>query len=118
MTMKQKTQHENLIKRIIIFSIVTVIFLLFLWFLPENVDWSARVAIAVMVYGLLLWALEPIPIGLTSVLVLVLILFLNATSIDTALSGFSSPAVFLIVAGMMIAKAVNATPLMQRITYG
>lgn len=54
---------------------------------------------------------------MTSVLTMVLLLFLHAVSIDVVLSGFGSPAVFLIVAGMMIAKGVNETSLMDRITY-
>lgn len=114
---QNKIKQATFTKRIIILSIASLIFILLLSFIPDSVDWSARVAISVMVYGLLLWALEPIPLGLTSILTLVLILFLNAASVETALSGFSSPAVFLIVAGMMIAKAVNATPLMERITF-
>ena len=116
-SLQDKRQLSTLTKRMIIFSSASLLFILILWFIPTSVDWGARVAIAVMIYGLLLWALEPIPLGLTSILTLVLILFLNAASIETALSGFSSPAVFLIIAGMMIAKAVNATPLMDRVTY-
>lgn len=104
-------------KRAITFTLATLLFLALLYFIPSHVDWNARVAISVMAYGLLLWAMEPIPLGMTSVLTLVLLLFLNGTTIDTALSGFASSAVFLIIAGMMIAKAVNATSLMERVTY-
>ncbi len=114
---QNKPKRTIRMKQIIILSIASLIFVLLLVFIPVSVEWSARVAIAVMVYGLILWAFEPIPLGLTSILMLVLILFLHAASVETALSGFSSPAVFLIIAGMMIAKAVNATPLMERITF-
>lgn len=114
---KNKGMKHVFSKRSMIFLFATITFILLLFFLPAEVNWSARVAISVMAYGLLLWALEPIPLGMTSVLTLVLLLILNGTSIETALSGFASSAVFLIVAGMMIAKAVNSTPLMNRITY-
>ncbi|RKQ35907.1 DASS family sodium-coupled anion symporter [Oceanobacillus halophilus] len=101
----------------IVFGVSSFIFLGLLLFIPEDVSWGPRVTIAVMVYGVLLWALEPIPLGMTSVLTLVLLLLLNAVPIDTVLSGFASPAVFLIIAGMMIAQGVNQTSLMDRITY-
>lgn len=104
-------------KKAISFLSATVVFITLLFFMNGNIEWSARVGISVMVYGILLWALEPVPLGMTSVLTLVLLLLLKGTTIDVALSGFKSSAVFLIIAGMMIAKAVNATPLMERVTY-
>lgn len=104
-------------RRMITFLLSTLIFLGLLWFLPEGLSWSAKATVSIMIYGVLLWALEPIPLGMTSVLALVLLLLLNAVPIDIVLSGFASPAVFLIVAGMMIALGVNQTSLMNRVTY-
>src|SRR5699024_7312962 len=49
---------------------------------------------------------------------LVLLLLLKAIPVETVLSGFASPAVFLIIAGMMMAKGINQTKLMERVTYG
>ncbi|MBR3120608.1 MAG: anion permease, partial [Oceanobacillus sp.] len=116
-----KGKHQpNRIKmsgNIVSFLFSTVIFLGLLFLLPEDIDWSAKATISIMVYGLLLWAFESLPLGMTSVLVLVLLLFLHTVSVDVVLSGFASPAVFLIIAGMMIAKGVNETPLMNRVTY-
>ncbi|WP_156289620.1 SLC13 family permease [Oceanobacillus salinisoli] len=112
-----KKVHLNVSKRMILFGISSFVFLAILLFLPENVSWEPRVTIGVMVYGVLLWALEPIPLGMTSVLALILLGLLNAAPADTVLSGFASPAVFLIIAGMMIAQGVNQTSLMDRITY-
>lgn len=99
------------------FALAAAAFFAVYMLLPAEVAWEAKSAIAVMLCGLVLWALEPIPLGMTSILTLVLLLLLNAAPINVALSGFASPAVFLIVAGMMIAKAVNETPLMDRLTY-
>ncbi|GAA0349551.1 SLC13 family permease [Oceanobacillus sp. FSL W7-1293] len=103
--------------KIITFLLSTIIFIGLLIFLPAEIPWSAKATISIMVYGILLWAFESLPLGMTSVLTMVLLLFLHAVSIDVVLSGFGSPAVFLIVAGMMIAKGVNETSLMDRITY-
>lgn len=104
-------------RRVLAFTLAAAGFFAVFLLLPAEVEWEARTAIAVLLFGLLLWALEPIPLGMTSILTLVLLLLMKAVSIDVALSGFASPAVFLIVAGMMIAKAVNETPLMDRLTY-
>lgn len=99
------------------FIFLTCVFVGMLFVLPEYIPWSAKATMSIMVYGLLLWAMEPIPLGLTSVLVLVLLLLLQAVEMDIVLSGFSSPAVFLIIAGMMMAKGVNQTGLINRVTF-
>ncbi|MCT1578351.1 SLC13 family permease [Oceanobacillus kimchii] len=103
--------------KMITFLISTAIFVGLLIWLPEGIPWSAKATISIMIYGILLWAFESLPLGMTSVFMMILLLFLHAVPIDVVLSGFGSPAVFLIVAGMMIAKGVNETPLMNRITY-
>lgn len=95
-----------------------VLFAAVLLFFPDTVEWSAKSTIAVMVLGLILWAFAPIPLELTSVIVIVLLMLLKPVEIETVLSGFSSPASFLIVAGMMMAVGVNNTLLIKRMTYG
>lgn len=44
-------------------------------------------------------------------------LIFNVAETEVIFSGFASPAIYLIIAGMMLAKAVNETPLIRRITY-
>jgi anion transporter len=121
MLFKSKNNYPfNRIKlsgKMVTLLISTVIFIGLLILLPESIPWSAKATISIMVYGILLWAFESLPLGMTSVFMMVLLLFLHAVPIDVVFSGFGSPAVFLIVAGMMIAKGVNETPLMNRITY-
>lgn len=123
MVMKEISGNRRTMKKpmfntkAMLFLLATVVFISLLFFMPGNIEWSAKVGISVMVYGILLWALEPVPLGMTSVLTIVLLLLFKGTTIDVALSGFASSAVFLIIAGMMMAKAVNSTPLMERITY-
>ncbi|WP_234998274.1 SLC13 family permease [Salirhabdus sp. Marseille-P4669] len=85
--------------------------------LPESFTTSPRLMIAIVSCAVVLWALEPIPIGLTSIIILTLMLVLDVVPTEIAYSGFSSPAVFLIIVGMMLARAVNETPLAKRITY-
>lgn len=85
--------------------------------LPESFHQSARLMIGIVSSAIVLWALEPIPLGLTSILTIIFMLIFNVVPTDVVYSGFASPAVFLIIAGMMLARAVNETPLAKRITY-
>src|SRR5699024_3093735 len=68
-------------------------------------------------FGIVLWALEPIPLGLTALIILLLMLIFQVADMDIIFSGFASPAIYLIIGGMMLAKAVNETSLARRVTY-
>ena len=115
--MTNTDHHTPGLRRIIIFLAATVLFVAVLLFLPEEIGWPERATISIMLYGLILWAFAPVPIGLTSIIVLVLLMLLRPVGIETVLSGFSSPAVFLIIGGMMMAIGVNETPLIRRMTF-
>jgi anion transporter len=115
--MTNTDHHTPGLRRIIIFLAATVLFVAVLVFLPEEIGWPERATISIMLYGLILWAFAPVPIGLTSIIVLVLLMLLRPVGIETVLSGFSSPAVFLIIGGMMMAIGVNETPLIRRMTF-
>lgn len=78
---------------------------------------KACLTLALTGAAIVLWVAETIPIGQTSFLVLLIIGFTGIVPLDTALSGFASSAIFLIIAGMMMARAVNDTSLIQRLTY-
>ncbi|WP_059104834.1 SLC13 family permease [Shouchella shacheensis] len=115
----RKQEKRRVLPARIVFSfgVATLFFIGLLLLMPEGIPWAARATISVMVFGVILWALEPIPLGMTSVLTLVILLLSNAVPIDIVLSGFASPAVFLIIAGMMMAQGISHTPLMNRVTY-
>ncbi|MDV2888089.1 SLC13 family permease, partial [Alkalihalophilus pseudofirmus] len=78
---------------------------------------SARIMLAFLTLSVFYWTFEPIPIGLTAVILLVLMLVFGVVNTDVVYSGFASPAVFLIIGGMMLAKGVNDTTLTKRIAY-
>ncbi|WP_434121294.1 SLC13 family permease [Salinicoccus roseus] len=86
--------------------------------IAPGVSWTAGSALSILLLGLILWAFEPIPFGMTSMVIMVLLVMLQTVNIDVMLSGFSSPAVFLVVAGVMLVQGVGQTPLIQRISYG
>ncbi|WP_269411505.1 SLC13 family permease [Lentibacillus daqui] len=104
-------------KMVMIFIVATGVFISLYFYLPDTFSHSAKIMTAIVCFGVILWALEPIPLGLTSLIVLVLMLLFKVAETDMIFSGFSSPAIYLIVGGMMLAKAVNETPLARRITY-
>src|SRR5699024_6617340 len=54
---------------------------------------------------------------LIALLILILMLFFNLSDTEVAFSGFASPATHLVIGGMMMANAVNATPLVKRVSY-
>ena len=85
--------------------------------LPDTFSTSAKVMTGIITFGIILWTFEPIPIGLTALIILLLMLIFNVADMAMIFSGFSSPATYLIVAGMMLATAVNETSLIKRISY-
>ncbi|NHM31409.1 DASS family sodium-coupled anion symporter [Bacillus sp. C11] len=85
--------------------------------LPAEYTESARIMLALLALSVFYWTFEPIPIGLTAVMMLVLMLVFGVADTDIVYSGFASPAVFLIIAGMMLAKGVNDTTLTKRMAY-
>ncbi|WP_082075193.1 DASS family sodium-coupled anion symporter [Desulfosporosinus sp. I2] len=91
-----------------------VIFLLIIITLPRNLSWALRATIGITGASVWLWVLEPIPLALTSLLVIAALPILKATSLDTALIGFSNGSTFLIMAGFMMAQGVNSTTLGKR----
>lgn len=84
--------------------------------LPGSSD-SAKIMLALLVLSVFYWTFEPLPIGVTAMLLLVLMLLFKIVDMDIVFSGFSSPAIFLIIGGMMLARGVNDTPLAKRLAY-
>lgn len=99
------------------FTFSAAIFLLLFFGLPDAFSHDAKVMTAIIVSGIILWAFEPVPIGLTALIILLAMLILKAADSAIIFSGFASPATYLIVAGMMLATAVNETALIRRMTY-
>lgn len=97
---------------------LAIIGFLFIFFgLPDTFSYSAKIMTGIITLGIILWSLEPIPIGLTGLIILLLMLIFNVADSSIIFSGFASPATYLIVAGMMLATAVNETSLIRRLTY-
>lgn len=100
-------------------GIVLAVALFFLLYdgLPSSFGTEARQMMAIVAAGITLWIFEVFPLGWTAMLVLLLMLVSGAVPTEAVYRGFASPAVFLIIGGMMLAKAVNETRLSRRISY-
>jgi len=104
-------------KNILVVLFALAVFISLIIFLPDTFTYSARMMTAIVCLAVILWATEPFPLGLTALLVVLLILIFKVVDISIAFSGFASPAIYLIVGGMMLARSVNETNLMKRVTY-
>lgn len=108
--------NEDL-KTFVSFALAILGFLIIFFWLPDTFSNSAKLMTSIIALGIILWSLEPIPIGLTALIILLLMIIFNVAESSVIFSGFASPATYLIVGGMMLATAVNETSLIKRITY-
>ncbi len=88
-----------------------------LYLLPENLESPARWALAITAWTLLAWILRPVPLAATSIPVIFFLGATGAASASGAVAGFGSSATLLLVAGFMMASAIDKTPLARRLTY-
>ena len=105
-------------RRTLLFIGIAVLGFLAVYFLlPDEFSYAAKVMTSIITLGIILWSLEPIPIGLTALIILLLMLLFGIADTSVIFSGFASPATYLIVGGMMLATAVNETALIKRMSY-
>ena len=91
--------------------------LLALYSLPQSLESPARWALAITTGTLLAWVLRPVPLAATAIPVVFALGATDAASASGAVSGFGSSATLLLVAGFMMASAIDKTPLARRLTY-
>ena len=87
------------------------------YLLPESLKSPAHWALAITAGALLAWILRPVPLAATSIPVIFFLGATSATSAQGAVAGFGSSATLLLVAGFMMAAAIEKTPLARRLTY-
>lgn len=100
-----------------VLAMAMLVFIMLVLFLPDSFSHPAKLMTAIISFGIILWAFEPIPLGVTGLIVLLLMLLLEVADSTVIFSGFASPAIYLIVGGMMLAQSVNETTLIKRVTY-
>ncbi|MBZ5200123.1 DASS family sodium-coupled anion symporter [Planomicrobium chinense] len=113
--MKQFTSKD--IKVYGSFAFAVLAFIAVYYGLPDAFSYSGKIMTAIIVAGVILWALEPISLGLTALMILLAMLLFDVADSAVIFSGFASPATYLIVGGMMLATAVDETSLIKRMSY-
>jgi sodium-dependent dicarboxylate transporter 2/3/5 len=110
---EQKLAWRNVLSTLL----AALIFAAVYFGLLGKMEYEPRMTLALTAGAIALWVLEPIPFSMTAILLVILLPVTEAVSLDLILSGFASPAIFLIIAGMMIAAGVEQTLLGKRLAY-
>ncbi|NTW71379.1 MAG: DASS family sodium-coupled anion symporter [Eubacteriaceae bacterium] len=117
-----QTENKSTVKRSILGIVIAVIAgLLVYYLLPAgNADAgglmaSARSLAALFTAAIVLWAMESLPVAVTSLLILALMPLLGISkSLGSAVASFSSPVIFFIIASFVLSLAVEKSGLGRR----
>ncbi len=78
---------------------------------PDGLSSDGQAMFGVLAFAATAFLLQPIPLGLAGVLVLLLPLLLGVTNIDQTFSSFGNSAVFFLIGAFMIAATIERTPI-------
>ena len=81
---------------------------------PGGLTQNGQIMIGVLVCAASLFILQPIPLGLSGIIVLILPLILGATNVQETFSSFGNSAVFFLIGAFIIAATVERTPFHRR----
>ena len=81
---------------------------------PAEVGTTARLALALSLFTVVLWTFEPVPIEYSSLLLLLLLPLSGVLPFETAFAAFSGKALWLVFAGMGLSLCITDTPLGDR----
>lgn len=90
-----------------------------IWFLPHPVGVNPKAwhLLAIFISTIVGLIIKPLPMGALTILALSIALVTKTFSLDTALAGFSSNVVWLVIMAFFIAKAFVVTGFGNRIAY-
>jgi sodium-dependent dicarboxylate transporter 2/3/5 len=99
-------------------GLLAVVAFVVIFIIPfEGLNYPAHATLALLVFAVILWATEAIPVAVTSVIVLFLQPLLGIASIERAMIGFANPILLLIIGGFVIAAGISSSGLVQRAAY-
>jgi anion transporter len=92
---------------------------LFVWLGPGvgDLDPTGRAALAIIGLAVVFWATEVLNAGITAIFALGLMLVIGVPA-SVALSGYASPAFWILVSVLFFGHAMDKTGLARRISYG
>lgn len=83
----------------------------------EGLSVAGQKSIALLAWLLTLYATEPIPLPIASLMAVPMSVFLGLAKINKALLGFSSSALFMLVGAFIMAAAMERSRVAERCTY-
>jgi anion transporter len=89
-----------------------------IWFLPglNSLPTEGRRALAIIVFAVIFWITEPIPLEITSLIMMLLFCTLNVVEPSVGFGGFTFSAIWLILAGFILSVGIIETGLGKRIS--
>lgn len=96
-----------------------IVLMLVLWFMPAQpgLSWSGQKALSLFVGVFVLYLTEAMPLPITSLAVVPAAVLMGIVNLKSALEGFASSSVYLLVGAFILAAAMVKTGLAERITY-
>ena len=83
----------------------------------DGLSMSGHLAIALMVFAIVMWVSETLHLAVTSLIILFLQPILGIASFPDVVVGFSHPIIFLMIGGFIIAEGIRKSGLVERLTY-
>ncbi|WP_182418259.1 DASS family sodium-coupled anion symporter [Bartonella sp. HY038] len=84
---------------------------------PEGLTPTGQQALALFAGIIVLWALEPVPLAISSLIMAVVVVLFQMMTVKDALNNFSTPSIFLIVAALLMAPAMSKSGFAERLIY-
>jgi solute carrier family 13 (sodium-dependent dicarboxylate transporter), member 2/3/5 len=98
---------------------LALVLMLIVWFMPQQAGLSVvgQKALSLFSGVFVLYLTEAMPLPVTSMLVVPAAVLMGVVNLKTALEGFSSSSVYLMVGAFILATAMVKTKLAERITF-
>lgn len=81
-----------------------------------RIDYQPKVVLGILLFCIILWLFEVIPLSITGLLGLTLAVFYGVADIKNVFEGFSNPVILLMIGSFLIAHSVHKTGLDKRIS--
>jgi len=78
-----------------------------LYIAPYDIPISAKITLSIIVFCVILWLTEPIPVSITALIGVSIAVLTGVIDIKDAFSGFSNPVIILFIGSFLIAYAMS-----------
>ena len=82
---------------------------------PQGLEMSGMQTLALLIIAILLWVTEAMPLGISSIFVLVLPMFFGLATMKDFLVAFPNPTLFFVLATFGLSAAISKVPTAKRI---